>query len=323
MLEEVAGDTYTPAEDEILQYAAWLGMDVDKDEDLFWIAIAGLQAPLPADWRACKTPEHDIFYFNLTTHVSVWEHPSDELYRHFYLVERAKKYGETPDKEDESYVDSRASELPSRPTPCIVASLSSSVNPSGEVEICATSMGGNVLAISKLKGYDDSLKAVHRRLNRRAGQELKLVLPDGVLVEKADSKTPIKQLLVLPVQADKVLPDESPRRKKVLGVLKQPPDLAYRMSSQTSRSSMFRQVSTGPTLDEPLSPLKMGKQVSSCSAASDGTMFDRQVSTGSTVDELSPLKVAKRPAFRRFDVSASSLAVQDKPGRPGQAVDLM
>lgn len=30
-------------------------MDVDKDKDLMWVAKEGLKAPLPKDWKPCKT----------------------------------------------------------------------------------------------------------------------------------------------------------------------------------------------------------------------------------------------------------------------------
>ena len=29
-----------------------------------WIAKEGLKAPLPKDWKPCKTPQGDIYYFN-------------------------------------------------------------------------------------------------------------------------------------------------------------------------------------------------------------------------------------------------------------------
>ena len=43
-----------PTEDEILEYAKWLGMDPEEDKDLFYIAKEGLKAPLPKDWKPCK-----------------------------------------------------------------------------------------------------------------------------------------------------------------------------------------------------------------------------------------------------------------------------
>jgi centrosomal protein CEP164 len=50
-LEEEIDPNYVPTEDEVIEYAKWLGMDLKKDKDLYWIAREGLKAPLPADWK--------------------------------------------------------------------------------------------------------------------------------------------------------------------------------------------------------------------------------------------------------------------------------
>lgn len=42
---------------QIVEYARWLGMDVDADRDLLYIAREGLKAPLPGDWKPCKTTD--------------------------------------------------------------------------------------------------------------------------------------------------------------------------------------------------------------------------------------------------------------------------
>ena len=54
VLEEEVDPNYVPTEDEILEYAKWLGMDPEEDKDLFYIAKEGLKAPLPKDWKPCK-----------------------------------------------------------------------------------------------------------------------------------------------------------------------------------------------------------------------------------------------------------------------------
>merc|ERR1711998_389137 len=66
----------------------WLGMSAAEDQELFWIAREGLRAPLPEGWRPCRTPEGDIFYYNMVAGDSVWEHPCDEFYRAAYTRER-------------------------------------------------------------------------------------------------------------------------------------------------------------------------------------------------------------------------------------------
>ena len=54
ILEEEIDPNYVPTEDEILEYAKWLGMDPEEDKELFYIAKEGLTAPLPKDWKPCK-----------------------------------------------------------------------------------------------------------------------------------------------------------------------------------------------------------------------------------------------------------------------------
>ncbi|CAN0512933.1 unnamed protein product, partial [Ectocarpus sp. 8 AP-2014] len=55
-------------QDEVREYAKWLGMELQDDLDLFWIAKEGLKAPLPENWKPCKTVDTDeIYYFNFAT----------------------------------------------------------------------------------------------------------------------------------------------------------------------------------------------------------------------------------------------------------------
>jgi centrosomal protein CEP164 len=90
VLEEELPENYEPTEDEILEYASWLGMDVDQEKELFWIAREGLKAPLPEHWKPCKTNEGEIYYFNFATGDSVWDHPCDAYYKNLYADEKKK-----------------------------------------------------------------------------------------------------------------------------------------------------------------------------------------------------------------------------------------
>ncbi|KAJ3235604.1 hypothetical protein HDU81_000304 [Chytriomyces hyalinus] len=82
---------YEPTQDEIIEYAKFIGMDVTRDQHLFWIARESLKAPLPKEWKPCKSANGDIYFFNFTTGESSWEHPCDDHYRQLYFRER-KKY---------------------------------------------------------------------------------------------------------------------------------------------------------------------------------------------------------------------------------------
>ena len=42
VLEEEIDPNYVPGDDEVVEYAKWLGMDLEKDKDLYWIAREGL-----------------------------------------------------------------------------------------------------------------------------------------------------------------------------------------------------------------------------------------------------------------------------------------
>ena len=56
-----------PSFKEIIEYATWLGMDCDEDPDLLWIAKEGIKAPLPDDWKPCKSSSGSVYYFNIIT----------------------------------------------------------------------------------------------------------------------------------------------------------------------------------------------------------------------------------------------------------------
>ena len=90
VLEEEIDADYEPTEAEIVEYATWLGMDLEADKELFWIAEEGLKAPLPPDWKPCKSPAGEIYYFNFATGESQWDHPCDDHYKAKYTEEKKK-----------------------------------------------------------------------------------------------------------------------------------------------------------------------------------------------------------------------------------------
>ncbi|CAM9911032.1 unnamed protein product, partial [Phaeothamnion confervicola] len=101
ILEEEIDPNYVPTTEEVREYAKWLGMDLEKDTDLFWIAREGLKAPLPENWKPCKTVDTDeIYYFNFATGESTWDHPCDEYYRKLYEKEERTKVTETKARND-------------------------------------------------------------------------------------------------------------------------------------------------------------------------------------------------------------------------------
>lgn len=107
VLEEEIDPNYVPTDSEVLEYAKWLGMDLQQDQDLFWVAREGLMAPLPKNWKPCKTKDtEDIYYFNFSTGESTWDHPCDGYYKRLYEEEKKKK--ETSMKENNDQLRSKA-----------------------------------------------------------------------------------------------------------------------------------------------------------------------------------------------------------------------
>lgn len=103
ILKEEIDPNYVPSEDEINEYATWLGMDVAQDASLLWIAREGLKAPLPENWKPCKTTDTDeIYYFNFSSGDSTWDHPCDDYYRTLYESERKKRAEESKEQADTS-----------------------------------------------------------------------------------------------------------------------------------------------------------------------------------------------------------------------------
>ncbi|ESL09733.1 hypothetical protein TRSC58_02543 [Trypanosoma rangeli SC58] len=90
VLPDPCDSSSVPTQEEIEEYAEWLGIDVEKEPGLLWVAREGLRTPLPAEWRACRTGEGEVYYFNFLTGESKWEHPTDEVFKEKVVEERAK-----------------------------------------------------------------------------------------------------------------------------------------------------------------------------------------------------------------------------------------
>ena len=89
VLDEEVDENYEPKQEEIEEYATYLGMDLVEDRHLFYIAKEGLKAPLPGPWKPCKDPQGEVWYYNFQTGEMQREHPCDDYYRKYYLNEKA------------------------------------------------------------------------------------------------------------------------------------------------------------------------------------------------------------------------------------------
>ena len=90
VLDDVVDPDYEPSETELKEYAEWLGIDVSTEPMLMWIAREGLKAPLPKEWKPCKTDTGELYYFNFENGASIWDHPLDEHFKSLVTKERAK-----------------------------------------------------------------------------------------------------------------------------------------------------------------------------------------------------------------------------------------
>ncbi|VDO81617.1 unnamed protein product [Schistosoma margrebowiei] len=89
LLEESVFDE--PTEDEVMLYAESLGIDVEKEQDLLYIAKEGISAHLPTGWQVLKDENNQIFYYDSASGISLWEHPLDRHFRDCVLKARQKK----------------------------------------------------------------------------------------------------------------------------------------------------------------------------------------------------------------------------------------
>ena len=81
---------FVPTEEEVKEHGRSLGIDVDKEPELLWIAEEGLTAPLPEHWAQVVEGEK-TYYFNFHTGDSIWDNPLDDDFRRnvaHYRVER-------------------------------------------------------------------------------------------------------------------------------------------------------------------------------------------------------------------------------------------
>ncbi|KAF5224416.1 hypothetical protein ECC02_002354 [Trypanosoma cruzi] len=88
VLDCVPDASYEPSEAELLEYGKWLGMKFPEDKPFLWIAREGLKAPLPENWKACRSEKGDLYYFNFKTGESNWDHPLDKQFKELLQSEK-------------------------------------------------------------------------------------------------------------------------------------------------------------------------------------------------------------------------------------------
>ncbi|KAJ3025568.1 UNVERIFIED_CONTAM: hypothetical protein HDU68_006995 [Siphonaria sp. JEL0065] len=131
-------ENYEPTDDEVLEYARFLGMDEENDKHLFWIARESLKAPLPKDWKPCQSDDGNIYYFNFSTGESIWDHPCDEHYRQLYEREKKKSSGGVGGKVEEKTKPAESRDSSKSPRP---QNAQTKPAPTSNMEPLSTSAG--------------------------------------------------------------------------------------------------------------------------------------------------------------------------------------
>lgn len=90
VLDDHIDASYEPTEEEVLEFADWIGMKLPEDSEYLWLAREGLKTPLPKEWKPCSTNDGEVYYFNFKTGESSWDHPMDSMFRQRFEQEKAK-----------------------------------------------------------------------------------------------------------------------------------------------------------------------------------------------------------------------------------------
>jgi hypothetical protein len=75
----------------VRDYAIYLGMDVEADPDLLFIAKYAMSAELPAEWTAFVNEDGEEYFYNAVTGVTQYEHPLDAEYQQMYCEMKETK----------------------------------------------------------------------------------------------------------------------------------------------------------------------------------------------------------------------------------------
>ncbi|EEC01758.1 hypothetical protein IscW_ISCW015610 [Ixodes scapularis] len=108
ILKEIGSPTRATKEDIVL-YAEHLGIELPNEQNLLWIAQAGLEVSLPPPWYPVEDSQGRIYYYNSVTKETKWEHPLDSYYKAMVKKERIKAGLQNSAASDANLEDSGAS----------------------------------------------------------------------------------------------------------------------------------------------------------------------------------------------------------------------
>lgn len=201
---------YVSTQVDIEEYAEWLGMQLPEDRDYLWIAEKGLKSALPSEWVVCLADgaeaqgAAEVFFFNRTTGESTWEHPCDEYYRRLFQKEKARN------------------------EPRLIVTLHSIMVKPGALEVSALNMGGDALATLEVSSPYETLQVFIHRLKKQLNEKVRVVLPDGRILTKADKKVPISELLGMRLRNEQYVSEGSQSNGSTSSSEADPPTLTTR-----------------------------------------------------------------------------------------------
>ena len=70
--------------EEITGFADYLGMDMETDKHLLWIAEAAVLSPVPQGWTQHETEDGFSYFHSLDTGETSWEHPTDAHFKDLF-----------------------------------------------------------------------------------------------------------------------------------------------------------------------------------------------------------------------------------------------
>lgn len=79
-------------EEQIFEFARYIGIDPDNEQYLMYLAEEGFSAQTPKPWVQCVDEQNNTFYFNKETNECMTDsHPNAEIYKSKVIVERQRR----------------------------------------------------------------------------------------------------------------------------------------------------------------------------------------------------------------------------------------
>ena len=68
-------------DEQVAEYAGYLGIDLVEEPELVWIAAKCMAAPLPKGWEEYTNEQGEPYFHNKTKDETSWDHPLDSAFR--------------------------------------------------------------------------------------------------------------------------------------------------------------------------------------------------------------------------------------------------